>query len=225
MRLRCLATDYDGTLAESGRVVPATRAAIERLARGGFKTILVTGRLLADIHRVFPEVARFDRIVAENGAVLHTPRTGETRLLVDPPPPEFIGQLERHGVSSLYVGRVIVAMRDEYRAGVQAAIAASGLPLEIIVNKTALMVLPRGVDKATGMSAGLADLGIAPAETVGVGDAENDAALLAACGAGVAVANATAQLKAQANWVTPSPSGQGIIELVDQLLAHDALPS
>ena len=222
MRFRCLATDYDGTLAEKGRVADTTRRALQRLAASGRRLILATGREVADLEQIFPGLELFDRIVAENGAVLCTPRTGEIQLLVDPPPSNFIAELKRQEVKALYIGRVIVATQDQYRAGVERAIAATGLPLEITLNKTALMVLPRGIDKATGLLAALADLGVSPAETVGVGDAENDAALLDACGFGVAVANALPELKAMADWVTPSPIGQGIVELVERLIASDS---
>jgi hydroxymethylpyrimidine pyrophosphatase-like HAD family hydrolase len=225
MRFRCLATDYDGTLVEKGPVTESARQALRRLADSGRRLILATGREVPDLKQIFPGLELFDRIVAENGAVLYTPATGESQLLVEPPPATFIAELERQGVKALFIGRVIVATRDEYLARVERAIAESGLPLEITLNKTALMVLPPGVDKATGLTAALADLKISPSETVGVGDAENDAALLATCGCGVAVANALPKLKAMADWVTPSPAGQGIVELVEQLLAHDSVPS
>ena len=48
----------------------------------------------------------------------------------------------------------------------------------MIFNKGAVMVLPSGVNKATGLAAALAELGLSPHNVVGVGDAENDHALL-----------------------------------------------
>ncbi|HTU27189.1 MAG TPA: HAD family hydrolase [Pirellulales bacterium] len=220
MAYRCLATDYDGTLAESGRVSPATSTAIERLARGGFKTVMVTGRLLSDIHRVFPEVARFDRIVAENGAVVADPRSGQSRVISPPRPPELVGLLRERGIHGMEIGEVIVGTYVEHEAIVREVIAKIGAPLDIILNKHSLMILPCGIDKATGLTAALAEIGIPPAETVAVGDAENDAPLLAACGFRVAVANALPGLKAEADWVTRGEAGQGIVELVERLLAE-----
>jgi HAD superfamily hydrolase (TIGR01484 family) len=41
-----------------------------------------------------------------------------------------------------------------------------------------VMVLPAGVDKASGLSAALDELGLSPRDIAGVGDAENDEALL-----------------------------------------------
>ena len=65
-----------------------------------------------------------------------------------------------------------------------------GLELQVIFNKGAVMVLPAGVNKATGLAAALESLGLSPHNAVGVGDAENDHAFLALCECAVAVANA-----------------------------------
>ena len=83
------------------------------------------------------------------------------------------------------------------------------------------MVLPWGVKKATGLKAGLKELGLFPEQVVGVGDAENDHALLDFCGLGVAVANAVPALKEHADWVTQGARGAGVVELIDKLLRED----
>ena len=90
----------------------------------------------------------------------------------------------------------------------------------MIFNKGAVMVLPSGVNKATGLAAALAALGIAD-NVVAVGDAENDHALLAAVKLGVAVANAVPSLKEQAAFVTTGDHGRGVIELIEQLLGDN----
>jgi hydroxymethylpyrimidine pyrophosphatase-like HAD family hydrolase len=56
---------------------------------------------------------------------------------------------------------------------------------------------------------------------VGIGDAENDQALLRSCGFGVAVANAVPLLKQQADLVTQAADGEGVAELATRLLATD----
>ena len=69
-----LAVDYDGTLAHDGRVDDATIAALDKVKKSGRKVILVTGRELPDLKRVFDGIEIFDLIVAENGALLFGPR-------------------------------------------------------------------------------------------------------------------------------------------------------
>src|SRR4051812_33075540 len=68
-----LATDYDGTLASKGCVKASTLDALRRFRDSGRKLVLVTGRLLPELMEVFPEHGLFDRIVAENGALLYEP--------------------------------------------------------------------------------------------------------------------------------------------------------
>ena len=216
-----LATDYDGTLAADGAVDDRVVAALERLSASGRKLLLVTGREIEDLRSVFPRLGLFDRIVAENGALLYRPKTGEALPLAPPPPAAFVARLRERHVTPLSIGHVIVATRVPHEADVLAVIRELGLELQIIFNKGAVMVLPPGVNKASGLAAALAELALSPCNVVAVGDAENDHAFLAACGCGVAVANALPMLKAEADWVTQGARGDGVIELVDRLLRTD----
>jgi hypothetical protein len=93
--------------------------------------------------------------------------------------------------------------------------------LQVIFNKGAVMVLPAGINKATGLAAALKELELSAHEVVGIGDAENDHAFLTYCAAAVAVANALAAVKERVDWVTAGDHGRGVIELVDALLADD----
>jgi hypothetical protein len=222
MRIEALATDFDGTLAEDGVVRPGVLSALRRFRRSRRKLVLATGRELDDLLHAFPHLGVFDEVVAENGALLFTPSPRPIeRPLVKPPPPELTAALRARGVSPLSCGRIIVATRQPHEQAVLEVIRAQGLELEVIFNKGAVMVLPSGVDKGSGVAIALAGLGIDPEHVVAVGDAENDHALLSACGLGVAVANAVPALKKQADLVMLSPRGQGIVELVDQILTTD----
>src|SRR5262249_55205939 len=153
----------------------------------GRRAIMVTGRQLDELLSLLPEPELFDRIVAENGAVVYEPATKDVRLLADAPPPEFAAELRRRGVGGLAVGRVIVASWEPHQDAIFHTIRDLGLELQVIFNKGAVMVLPTGVNKATGLHAALGELGLSPHNVVGVGDAENDHALLTLCECGVAV--------------------------------------
>ncbi|MBB6469892.1 hypothetical protein HNQ96_005786 [Aminobacter lissarensis] len=217
-----LATDYDETLADHGTVTPGALEAIRKLKESGRKLILVTGRELPDLKRVFPEHEIFDRIVAENGALLYTPATRTSRQLAPPPPPKFVDRLRKRGVEPLYVGETIVATLVPNETIVLEEIRSLGLELEIIFNKGAVMVLPSGLNKATGLLAALEDLELSEHNVIGIGDAENDHALLRTVGYGVAVANALPTLKETADRSTRAARGAGVIELVDLVLDKDA---
>lgn len=221
MHFLALATDYDGTLAEEGKVRTEVLATLVRLKKSGRKLVLVTGRELDELKLTFPALDVFDRVVAENGALLYTPSPPRERALAKPPPPEFAVSLRVRGVTPLSCGRVIVATWQPHEQVVLNVIREQGLELEVIFNKGAVMVLPSGINKATGLMAALDELGIDRTRVVGAGDAENDHSLLGACGLGVAVANAVPALKRRADLVTTGARGNGIIELCDLMMTTD----
>jgi hydroxymethylpyrimidine pyrophosphatase-like HAD family hydrolase len=216
-----LACDYDGTLARDGVVSLQTIEALERVRASGRHLILVTGRLLEDLQIVFPQLDLFTYVVAENGALLYRTIDRAEQLLGEAPPRQFIQMLQERGVVPLSVGRVIVATVHHYETTVVDVIDKSGLERQIIFNKGAVMVLPAGINKGTGLVAALRELNLSPHNAVGVGDAENDHALLSLCGYGVAVANALPALKEQADYTTKADRGDGVIELIELLLAND----
>jgi hydroxymethylpyrimidine pyrophosphatase-like HAD family hydrolase/DNA-binding NarL/FixJ family response regulator len=223
-RCAAFASDYDGTLADGGRVGPRTLEALGRFRQSRRKLILVTGRKLDEIIAIFPPISLFDRVVAENGALLYNPATRTRRLLSPGPPHELIAALRARNLEPLSVGEVIIATSCGQRSVVSELIEELGLDLRIILNKDSLMVLPQGTNKATGLMAALREIGVTPEDTVGVGDAENDEDFLAVCGYSAAVANALPALKHKVSIVTSAPLGAGVAELVNQLLNGGPAP-
>lgn len=221
-RFHCsaLATDYDGTLATHGTVDEGTRAALRRFRASGRKLILVTGRRIADLSQVYPHLDDFDAIVAENGALLYWPGDRREEPLAEPPPAEFVQFLVKADVRPLECGRVIIATVEPYQHIVLEAIRTFGLELQVIFNKGSVMILPSGVNKATGLKRALKVFGIPFKEVIGVGDAENDHALLDFCGLSAAVANALPVLKERASLVLASAHGEGVAELIELILGH-----
>lgn len=222
--LRALATDYDGTLAHNGAVNEATLAALKRLKEAGLKLILVTGRETNELISIFPELTLFDLAVVENGAVLLDPVSGEMEALAEPPSTEFITRLLDHGIP-LQVGKTIVATWEPHETEVLLAIKELGLELQVIFNKGAVMILPTGMNKATGLLEALKRLGVEASEVAGIGDAENDHAFLQLCGYSVAVANALPSIQEKVHFVTAADHGDGVVELIDYLLASKSSES
>lgn len=218
MRWKALATDFDGTLAESGAVSPATSEAIAGFRHGGGKVVLVTGRLYSDFSGLGISPGDFaDLVVAENGALLVDPRNDTAFSFGAAPPPNFASELIRRGASPVTVGRTIVATVEPFEALALELIREIGLEHQIIFNKGAVMVLPPGVNKASGLVAAAQRLGLSPSDFVGVGDGENDHALLQVCGLAAAVANALPALLQEVGYVTTEPAGAGVAELIDAM--------
>ncbi len=221
MRYLALATDYDGTLASDDRVSELVAHALERLRISGRRAILITGRRLDDLLAVCSCAQLFDLVVAENGAIVYNPYSREETRLANPPSKRLIQNLRARGVEPLEVGQVLVATHAPHRKAVQDVIWELGLEAQVIGNRGAVMVLPAGVNKATGLEYALHELGLSRHEVVGIGDAENDHSFLERCECAVAVANAAPSIKEIAALVTAAGNGNGVIELVDQLIAAD----
>ena len=220
MRYCAIATDYDGTLATDGRVSDNTLAALKRYQQAQGKLLMVTGRELTDLQQAFPEISMFDGVVVENGAVFYHPPSQQIQLLAEPLPADFITALEAQQVTPINKGHIIVSTWQPHGTVVQQTIQNMALSAQVIMNKRAVMVLPSGVTKATGLGAALSKLGLTANNVAGIGDAENDFDLLKSSGLGVAVANALPTLKEVADRVTTQPRGAGVEELINWILTE-----
>jgi hydroxymethylpyrimidine pyrophosphatase-like HAD family hydrolase/archaellum biogenesis ATPase FlaH len=224
MRYLALATDYDGTLASSGKVKPSTVEAILKLKASGRRAMLVTGRRLQNLQDVFPEYELFDYIICENGAVVYQPSSQRKEFLADPLPDRFIERLGRIGIQPLEVGEIILSTHSRYKESVLNAIYELGLEAQLTFNGESTMVLPQGISKATGMERALQRMGLSFHEVVGIGDSANDHSLLRNCECPIAVANAVATIKESAVYVTRCQSGDGVEEIISELLQNDLAP-
>jgi HAD superfamily hydrolase (TIGR01484 family) len=217
MKWRAFATDFDGTIATDGTVDQTTTEALKRIRAAGILTLLVTGRELKDFGNAPQILDLFDTVVAENGGVLYNPATQEAQIVSAAPPQEFVDALVQKGVP-VSVGYSIVATVEPHEITVLELIKEQALELQVIFNKGAVMILPAGVNKASGLRAALEPHNIPASETVAVGDAENDNVFLESVGLSVAVANALPALKERVLYVTQSNAGAGVTELIDALL-------
>jgi hydroxymethylpyrimidine pyrophosphatase-like HAD family hydrolase len=211
--VRALACDYDGTLASQDRIDPAALAALDRAREGGLRLVLVTGRTFFELTRVCDRLDLFDAVVAENGAVLYFPPSGVLRDQAPAPSPRLLAELDRRGVS-YRVGRIVVdaARGDEPR--VREALEAAAVELELVYNRGALMLLPPGVSKGTGVRQVLRDLGLSFHDVLGFGDAENDVPLFDVCGFTACPDNAIAAVRSRADWVLGGDDGGAIAEAI-----------
>lgn len=218
MHFYALACDYDGTLAHDGIVSPEVVSQLTRLKESRRRLILVTGRQLDDLMRIFPQAAMFDRIVAENGALIYDPVARDECILAVPPAAGFVEALKSRGVEPIACGKVIVCTWSPHEGVVLQTIRDLGLEMQVIFNKGAVMVLPSGVNKATGLQQALAELGLSRHNTIAVGDAENDHAMFSFCECSAAVANALPMVREHADLVLAGDHGNGVCELITMLL-------
>jgi HAD superfamily hydrolase (TIGR01484 family) len=221
VRYHALAADYDGVIAHNGVASKEALKAIERLRQSGRRAILITGRRLAHLQESCPDLTRFDYVVAENGAVAYDPRTREEALLAPPLPGEFIQRLREVNVEPLEVGKVILSTWVPHDTSVLQVIREMGLELHVIFNRAAVIVVPAGINKASGMEYALRKLGLSRHEVVGVGDSENDHSFLQRSECAATLANAVPSILKMAALVMKGENGLGLAELIDELIAND----
>jgi hydroxymethylpyrimidine pyrophosphatase-like HAD family hydrolase len=226
MYRKVLVFDYDGTLAENARVPVELCQALEQLAAAGYSLFLATGRLyqsieLGDLERLFTG------IIWENGAVLSQPQWGELYLPFGHVDPQLVSDMEQAGVP-LEQGLAIVSTWASHEEIVAQAISRSGTDAVVAHNKGAIMILPPGTAKGTGLERMLELSGLSARNVISFGDGENDLSLLQSSEGSVAVASAVQSLQTVADLVTCHPGPAGVLEALQTYwLAneHSALPS
>ena len=182
MRYLALCCDYDGTIAHHGRVDEPTHRGARAPARVGPQA---RARHRARARRAAGRSCRAS--ICSSASSRRTarsstgPRPARSGCSTKRRRRAFVDKLIERGVGPISVGRVIVATWEPHENTVLKTIRDCGLELQVIFNKGAVMVLPAGVNKATGLRAALAELNLSPHNAVGVGDAENDHAFLNIC--------------------------------------------
>lgn len=221
--LRVLACDLDGTLQEGDQVSSQTWEALRRAKAAGFLLMLVTGRRLEafDSKGLFAELCA--AIVAEDGAVVYFPRRDSVVLPFGQLDSLLLQQLAALMVPLEY-GRALVATHVPFDEPILQVLRARGGGATVEYNRGAVMVLPAGATKGTGLQYALQELGYSSHNVIACGDAENDRSLFGMAEVGVAVANAAPEIQSLADLITPHPNGAGVRWLIDQLLTGQLPP-
>jgi hydroxymethylpyrimidine pyrophosphatase-like HAD family hydrolase len=222
MKFSVLALDYDGTIARDGRADPAVLEAIKEARARQIAVLLVTGRTLSDLRRVLADQGLFDAIVAENGAVLAFPN-GRTRVLGRPPSQEFLDELRRLEVR-FESGQCVLQADASAAPKILEAVRNLELPLMLAFNRGRVMILPQAINKASGLREGLKTLRLSLHNCIGIGDGENDFALLEACEIGVAVGWGSRSLCAIADDVLLGSGPAVVADYIRQVSAYNKLP-
>lgn len=224
MKLSVIALDYDGTVAQSDVMGPLVREAIAAARARGIIVLLVTGRILDELRRVAGDLRIVDGVVAENGAVLHFPESGQTTVLAPTVPGAYADELRRRGIPH-QAGQCLIDADANEAPALLNIIRTLELPLVLLFNGGRVMTLPQGVSKATGLHAMLNTLRRSIHNTLAVGDAENDHELLRLVEVGAAVEWGSAVLRAAADLVVPGSGPPAVAEFIRELASGGGMPS
>ena len=223
MKPRVLALDFDGTIAVNDAIDPNVAAAIQEARQAGLLAVLVTGRILSDLEALFCGPARFDAIVAENGALLKLPDLPSPITLSQEPDLRFLAELRTRGIRHR-AGQCVVEAAADAAPQVVEIIRGLGLPLAITFNLDRLMVLPHGVSKASGLQEALWRLRASVHNAIAIGNAENDHQLLEACEIGAAVAWGSEALRRGADEVVPGDGPGAVARYLREILSLPRIP-
>lgn len=217
MAQRLLAFDFDGTIAKDGQVPSNVVESLRCAAAQSYALLLVTGRLYrqASIEAILPWLTG---IVWENGAVIEHLPSCHVALPFGTIPDAMIHELVQLDIEVIR-GKAIAATWAHYEPHLQPIRAKYGDRLTFEYNKGALMILPRGANKASGLRQLLSYAGLDDGYLIAFGDGENDQSLLEMAHVGIAVQDAVPSLRIRADQVTGLPGPDGVAEVLHDLLA------
>lgn len=214
MYRRVLAFDFDGTLAVEGKVPPAVETALEACRNNGHVLFLVTGRRYQSV-----SLGRlgelFAGVVWENGAVLSHTASGETYLPFGRLHAAVPEAMEEAGIP-FERGLAIVGTWIPHDRWLWQALREHGAGSTIEYNKKAVMALPPGATKGTGLERLLTLCGFSPRNLAAFGDAENDLSMLMLAEVAIAVADAVPSIRDMADIVAEEPGPEGVLEVLER---------
>ena len=214
-----IAVDVDGTLYDGVGVAEQAVDALREARATGHHVVIVTGRRWEELGRVVPTIVELtDRVVCEEGGVLVNVNNGELTLLADAAEPELLAALIAAGVPDLDVGHVVIGAPTSWLATVTEIRDAANSLRAIITNKGSIALTPVGCNKASGLRAAIADLGLDQPPIIAIGDATNDLPMFAIATIAVAVANADDVVRASGVTLTTATFGLGVAEALYRFL-------
>ncbi len=217
MYIRLLATDLDGTIAKQDRVPDPVWDTLLEAKADGFQIILVTGRTLEALSSIRPFHELCEAIIAENGAVVHFPRSGITHLPFGQIAPEIVTALAAQQIP-FEAGRSILATWEPYDKDISKTITKAHFPATVEYNKGAVMVMPPGATKGSGLLFTLQELGYSRHHLIAFGDAENDRSFFEQAELAVAVSNAAPGIQQLADVQLSLPNGKGVGTFIQQIM-------
>jgi phosphoglycolate phosphatase (TIGR01487 family) len=215
-RIKAVVADIDGTLTDMSRHISTD--AVIAIRKLPIPVVLATGNVICFVRAASKLIGASDAMIGENGGVVQAGYDSKPVVLADIEEcrraaavlqKHFPGleQLDaRYRMSELAFRRTIDV--DKARAVLDKAYPG----LEIVDTKFALHLKHKSVNKGTGLVEVARALGLMPEEFAALGDSENDLPMFEAAGMGIAVGNATPEVKDMADHVARASYGEGAAE-------------
>lgn len=190
----------------TGRPVPFVEMLLRLIHATTYPAICEHGALtysLAD-----NTARRAPELTPERRAVIN-----DLRLELNRDHPEWITEAGKEGMVSIYVpegGEAVEARADQLRGMIE----QRGWPMKVGRTVTYVNVTFSMIDKGVTLRRMLSDLEIDPALTLAIGDTAGDLPLREVCGSFACPANAIAELRAVADYVSPFETMDGVMDIL-----------
>jgi phosphoglycolate phosphatase (TIGR01487 family) len=223
MEFRALATDVDGTLTDRERGISLTAIqAIRDLEARGVPVILASARPFPILNILREYIGCSGAIVCENGGFVEY--KGKSCTVGDRTKGLEAYRLlkEKHGdnVKEAWTNRynfVDVALARTIPNSDVLSVVEEFPTLKLLDSGFFYHIMPTDVEKGRGLMAATEMMGMEADDLVAIGDSQVDIELLQAAGFGVAVSDASEDLKRVANSVTEKPDGEGVSEVIRRM--------
>ncbi len=220
-RIRAVATDIDGTLTDARRrvstvVIEALRAVEET----GVPVILASGNVLPIVKALQIFVGVTGPVIAENGGIVEY--NGKVERLADKAESKMALD---HVLAKHPELHVVQKFTDQWRqteVAIEESVpidelrkAVSGFDVKVESTGFAIHIMAKDVSKFRALKVACTMLGISPEDVIAFGDSENDCDMIAGAGLGIAVGNATKEIKDIASYTTRAYYGEGVAEALE----------
>jgi phosphoglycolate phosphatase (TIGR01487 family) len=219
--IKAVAVDVDGTITDSRRrlccsAMESLRSAEEK----GIPVIIVTGNILPVTKTLSIFIGTSGGLVAENGGVIESPQGRKILGDITKCQRAYEFLKTKYTLKKVDFSQERVSEIAFYRTLPVELIkdALNDFDVKIYDTKFALHITDPAVDKGSALVRVSEDMSIRPEEVLAIGDSENDLEFLKVAGLKVVVANASPELKAQADYVTEKPYGDGVKEALERFL-------
>lgn len=220
-RIKAVVADIDGTLTDMRRRISTD--AIVAIRQLPIPVVLASGNVICFMRAASKLVGASDAMIGENGGVIQVGYDSKPLVLADIEEckratavlqkhfPDLEQLDARYRMSEL-------AFRRTIDVGKAREVLEKAYPsLEIVDTRFALHLKHKSVNKGTGLVEVARTMGLKTEDFAALGDSENDLHMFRVAGMGLAVGNATPEVKAAADYVAQKPYGEGAAEALHWL--------
>lgn len=217
--------DNEGCIVEAkgaGFDLAALDALAATIASSGFEFAICTGRSVPYVEAMVQVLGLLDsRIpcVCEAGAVLYIPRSDTYELLAEPVDPTIFRQILPAGSYREEPGKLVgysiyPAPGHTVSELFQLVTGLNRTDVQVTRSIAAVDITPLGVDKATGIQHLMSRAGIDSGDVLAIGDSWNDLPMLRTAARAACPANAVAEVKAVADYISPLSHTAGVRDVI-----------